>query len=227
MRRLLLALVGLLSVVGGVSAADAAPRTVEPVAPVSDPFNWTGFYIGAEAGYGFGGAVTHQERFAVGTASSGEFDLSGGLVGATAGYNYQFNKIVLGAEADFAWSDIKGVTLELCAGPCSTEVRSFGTARARIGYAWDRFLPYVTGGVAFGNVEGGFDGPVLPPITGSDFRTGWTIGGGVEMALWQRWSAKVEYLYYDLGRFDYGAISGTLSTNANGNIVRVGLNYRF
>ena len=101
-----------------------------------------------------------------------------------------------------------------------------GTARGRIGYAFDRFLPYITGGGAFGDVKGSLLGA-------GDFKqtkAGWTAGAGVEYAFIDNWSAKIEYLYVDLGKTtcDATCSSGNpMTATFTSKVVRGGLNYKF
>jgi outer membrane immunogenic protein len=187
------------------SAADLgrAPR-VAP-APVYAPlYSWAGFYMGVNGGGGFG-------------------DTSGGLFGGQLGYNWQFGQTVLGLETDIQWSGIKGSGN--CAFGCETKNNWFGTARGRLGYAYDRWLPYVTGGLAYGDVEAN---PSFGFISQSKTSTGWTVGAGVEFALAQNWTAKVEYLYMDLGDFS-SVVSAPAPTTVDfkANIVRAGVNFRF
>jgi outer membrane immunogenic protein len=181
-------------------------------------YNWTGFYLGVNGGGAWGRSFWD---------SAGPFDVSGGLVGGTIGYNYQFSSVVLGVEGDGDWSDIRGGTTNAaCPTGCDTHNSWLATARGRIGYAFDRFLPYVTGGAAFGDIHGyspGFDGATAD-------RAGWTVGGGLEFALIGNLTGKVEYLYADLGHFDCGFSCGATAPNDvtfRTNIVRAGLNYRF
>jgi len=217
MKRVLLASVGILAL--GIAAASAAdiPRRVAPVraAPVvvSQAYNWTGGYVGLYGGYGWG-----SNGF-TSPVSTGNFDLSGGVAGGTIGYNYQVNQAVFGLEGDFGWSGIKGSTN--CGGlNCETRNHWLSTVRGRVGYAADRFMPYVTGGVAFGDVRDSVSGFGSSTST----KTGWTLGGGIEAALAGPWTAKVEYLYVDLGQGD--AVAG-FRPDFHTNIVRAGLNYRF
>jgi outer membrane immunogenic protein len=223
MKRVLLATAGALVLAGAISSAGAADlgRRQTMVTKAPPPvviYNWTGFYAGISGGWGFGDSRWDS------TASS--FDVSGGLVGGTLGYNWQFGQGVFGIEADLSWSDIKGSTTTLCPLGCETKNTWLGTARARLGYAADRFMPYVTGGAAFGEVEArtpGFPGA-------SDTRVGWTAGGGLEFALAGNWTAKAEYLYVDLGKFDCGTNCGGLppdNVSFDSHIIRGGLNYRF
>jgi outer membrane immunogenic protein len=113
-----------------------------------------------------------------------------------------------------------------------SELNYFGTARARIGYAADRVLWYATGGVAWGTNEVGAS-LAAPGLflagTASDTHVGWTVGAGVEWALVDNWTAKVEYLYLDLGNASYlgGPAAGGFNVDLTAHTVKVGLNYRF
>lgn len=225
MKRVLLSGVAIAALAGSASAADI-PRRVEqvraaPVAYVAPAYNWTGLYAGINGGGGWGwGSLS-------GPPATGDFDVSGGLVGGTLGYNWQMNQVVFGVETDLDWSNIKGSTGCGTGITCRVSNDWLGTARGRIGFAVDRFMPYVTGGLAFGDVNAsatGFRGA-------SDTRTGWTLGGGVEFALAGNWTAKGEYLYVDLGDFNCGracgATAGPDRVEFRSHIVRAGLNYRF
>ncbi|HRE21317.1 MAG TPA: porin family protein [Rhabdaerophilum sp.] len=221
MKKLLAAIAVAAFAVSAASAADLGTRKpLAPVVPIMTAYNWTGFYLGIQGGYGFGDGIQHRQ----GGASSGRFNYTGGLVGATIGYNQQFGNLVAGVEADYAWAKVTGSTAVGCAVPgCRTELRSFGTVRGRIGYAFDRFMPYITGGLAVADIYGRAAG-----FTGSDLRAGWTIGAGLEAAIWRNVSLKGEYLYYDFGRNTYNSVAvPSISTNAKGHILRAGLNYRF
>ena len=94
--------------------------------------------------------------------------------------------------------------------PIGCEIKNnwLGTARGRIGYAWDRVMPYVTGGAAFGDIEANQLG--LAGV--HDTKVGWTVGGGVEAALAGNWTAKVEYLHVDLGSVNCNTGSCSLPT---------------
>jgi len=134
---------------------------------------------------------------------------------------------VLGIEGDGDWSGIKGSTNGIACPTGSCNVRNdwLATVRGRLGYDWGRFMPYVTGGAAFGDIK------MTPVGLGSetDTRFGWTAGAGVEFAISGPWTAKVEYLYADLGDATCSAATCGVSTNVdfNTSIVRGGLNYRF
>lgn len=202
-------------------AAQAAdlPRSYKAPAYVAPAYaSWNGFYVGINAGYGFGKSTWDVP--AVDTSPKGA------LAGVTVGYNFQTGLWVWGVEGDFDWSGMKGSSDCAVGVTCETKNSWLGTARARLGYAgWNNFLPYITGGAAFGNVK------ASNSLTGEASKTmiGWTAGVGLEYALWSNWSIKGEYLYADLGKFDCGISCGAASDNVTfkANIVRAGLNYRF
>lgn len=219
MKKFLLSSVAALGLVaaGAASAADLPSRKGPVVAPVYAPvFTWTGFYVGANAGYGWGnvnaGTVFNNRTVNID-------DLDGFVGGGQVGYNYQMGQFVVGLEAD-----IQGADLNSGSSFFGDRVRTewFGTVRGRVGVAFDRFMPYVTGGWAYGNVKTTIGG------VGSTDKThtgGYAIGGGLEYAFTNNWTAKVEYLYVDLGEktvFNSGVKVGT-----DFSVVRAGLNYKF
>ena len=128
-------------------------------------YNWTGFYIGINGGGGFGRSQWD---------STGSFNTSGGLVGGTVGYNYQFGQGVVGLEGDIDWANINGTTNTSAPLGCKTSDHWLSTVRGRLGYAADRFMPFVTGGAAFGDIRAS-----TPGFAGaSTTNAGWTVGGG-------------------------------------------------
>ena len=259
-------------------AADlpAAPAYKAPpiVAPLYD---WTGFYVGLNAGYSWGNSKT--DLTLTGVPFSGTEHMNGWVAGGQAGYNWQFNRNwLIGIEADIDATGQKD-TVNFATGPactsstttipgvgplvattCTTntasfeqKLRWFGTARGRLGFLpMEHLLFYVTGGAAFGEVETDasvgtttttattFNGVTTPGpttvatalTTANNTRFGWTVGGGAEWVLSGPWTAKLEYLYVDLGNFGNTFSAGgvpflTASSHVTDNIVRVGLNYRF
>jgi outer membrane immunogenic protein len=221
MKRVFFALVGLAALTGTAAAADLPPRPAPAPyykAPVAIPvYNWTGFYIGINGGGGFGRSQWD---------STGGFNTSGGLVGGTVGYNYQFGQGVVGLEGDIDWADINGTTNVACPFGCKTSDHWLSTVRGRLGYAADRFMPFITGGAAFGDIRAS-----TPGFAGANqTNAGWTVGAGLEFAIAGNWTAKAEYLYVDLGKFNCGISCGALVTDNvsfTTNIVRAGVNYRF
>ena len=196
-------------------AADM-PRPAYKAPSSAEPWNWTGFYVGINGGYGFG---TSNWTSAGGT--TGDFNVRGALAGGTIGYNLQTGLWVWGLEGDVDASWIKGTDATIC---CETKNDWLATARGRIGYAMDRWMPYITGGAAFGDVK-------MTPVGGAsetDTRFGWTGGGGLEYAFMGAWSAKVEYLYVDLGKANCSvATCGANDVTFKTSIVRGGINYHF
>ena len=154
--------------------------------------------------------------------------MSGGLIGGTVGYNWQFGQALIGVEGDIDWSDIKGTTTVLCPGGCETRNKWLATVRGRLGYTFDRFLPYFTGGLALGDINATLPVPVLPG--GSISSAGWTVGAGLEVGLVSNVSLKAEYLYVDLGTFNCGLNCGLApggNVSFTTNIFRGGANLRF
>jgi outer membrane immunogenic protein len=239
-----LAAIGLASV---ASAADLPAKAPVYKAPVATPaYSWTGFYLGVNAGGSVGRNPTTQSSDAVVVET---FNMSpAGLVGGGQfGYNYQFApNWVAGVEADFQGTGQKDST---CLANCAAAIVSppltttqklswFATARARLGYTDGDWLYYVTGGGAWGQIRQDY---ALPPFAGtagavsaSHSNGGWVAGGGVETHLAGAWTAKVEYLYLDLGSIsDTFTTTGgppvtyTTSSDIRNHIIRAGLNYKF
>jgi outer membrane immunogenic protein len=183
---------------------------------------WSGFYVGLNAGYGWGTTDWNS------SVTAGSNSPSGGLFGGTIGFNGQTGAFVFGVEGDVAgnWMrDANSVGTGICSAPgCGIQTSWFATARGRVGYAFDRVLFYATAGGAFGDVQMMANGG-----TATADRTGWTAGVGLEYAILGPWSAKAEYLYADLGSASCGAATcGTDTTvTFKTNIIRLGVNYRF
>ena len=204
MKKTILALTVALMASGAATAADV-PRSsapyYSPAAPVA--FNWTGGYVGVNLGYNWG-KITNTS-----ISPSG---LEGGVQG---GYNWQNGQFVFGVETDLQLSGADDTFA-----PFKFSNPWFGTLRGRGGFAYNNFLFYLTGGLAYGNVkaESAF-------LSESRTQLGWTVGVGGEVGISQNWSAKVEYLYMDLGSRTY-TITGTSNAYHN-NVLRLGLNYHF
>ena len=213
-------LLSLVVAAAGAHAADlsVAPLYKAPPAPVAPPpYNWSGFYLGVNGGGGW--STSHWDSF-------GSTNGSGGVVGGTAGLNWQTGHAVFGIEGDIDWSNIKGTTTTACPAGCTTQNDWLATVRGRAGYAFDRVMPYVTGGLAVGDIKAS-----TPGLAGqTQTNTGWTAGGGLEFALTNNWTAKAEYLHVDLGNMNCGFNCGTTSNNnvsVREDLVRGGLNFKF
>jgi outer membrane immunogenic protein len=208
-----------------VNAADMAIKA-PPMAPVA-AFSWTGFYVGGNVGGAWGTSSDTNPFFAIPT--TGNYNVSGVIGGGQLGYNWQSGAWVLGIETDVDASGVKGSTSNGICGlvVCTTSNTWIGTTRGRLGYAADHWLLYGTGGVAYGDIK--FNDLPATSVNGSSTNTGWTGGGGVEYAFATKWSAKLEYLYVDLGSVGFACTPacGTSTVKFNANILRGGLNYHF
>jgi outer membrane immunogenic protein len=212
-----IAALALLATSQRAEAADMPAPVYKGVRSVIAYYNWTGFYAGINAGYGWG--KSDWSALNVDTGPSGF------IIGGALGYNYQTGSFVWGLEGDIAWSNVKGDTNCGLGLTCETSNKWFATARGRVGYAFDRFMPYITGGAAFGDVEAKVN-PLA--LSASETRVGWTAGAGLEYAFLGNWTAKIEYLYVDLGSFGT-TFTAPVPNNVSfkGNVVRAGLNYKF
>ena len=212
-----LAAFGLIAASYSAQAADIPRPIYKGPRTVVAYYNWTGFYAGINAGYGFGDSTWSAVPAATNKPK-------GFLVGGTLGYNYQVGSIVLGIEGDIDWSDVKDSVTCAPGVTCETSNGWLATIRGRAGYAFDRWMPYVTGGGAYGNVKATRSPPA---VSSSNDQFGWTVGAGVEYAFLGNWSAKLEYLYVDLGSFNAAPALPVGNVSFKENIVRAGLNYKF
>jgi outer membrane immunogenic protein len=226
-------------------AADMSARPVyAPAAPVP-VYSWTGIYWGGNVGYSWGQSKNDGTLAGFGVTATESQDMDGVIGGAQTGYNYQFGAWVLGLEADIQASGQKGgSTFQVLGLPTATlttdhKLEWFGTARPRLGVlATPNLLLYGTGGVAFGQVKDSYTATVaglgtVATATVDDVKAGWTAGAGIEGAFGGGWSAKVEYLYIDLGKLQQtvtlplAGVAATFNSHVTDNIVRVGLNYKW
>jgi outer membrane immunogenic protein len=167
-------------------------------AHAADIYDWTGFYLGAEGGYGWGRMFSKS----LDNGSTANPSMNGGAGGPFAGFNYQFaNRIVLGIETEASFGNIEGDTdCPNKAFSCFGRVDWVGSTRARGGYAFDKLLPYVTFGVAYGQATIG-QSPKGSNNESVKARThvGWSPGAGFEFAVTRHFIARVAYAYYHLG----------------------------
>jgi len=238
MRRTL-ASASLILMAGAAAAADLPPPPLAPV-PVPELPLWTGFYVGANLGGAFGNSRTSFNLAGL-QPPSFDTELRGVIGGAQAGYNWQSGPLVLGLEADIDATSLSGDRTAPCIAPLcgalsasySQKVPWFGTVRPRIGYATGSFLVYATGGLAIGDVDTSATatvGPLAATHSQSETRSGFAVGGGAEMALAPRWTARIEYLYVDLGRSTTTYLAAPLLTSkarVDVNLIRTGLNFHF
>ncbi len=266
MKKLVLVSAALAALVAAPAmAADLPVKAPVYKAPVIVPsYNWTGFYVGANIGGHWGSDSITTTGDQLGFPGPGLDALSpttlkpeGVIGGIQLGYNWQVDpRWMVGIEADANWLGGSDSRALVYPGPLpaagdvltnSTKANFLGTIRGRLGLTFDRALFYATGGVAFGSIKT-TDSMCIQgcPGTAATFasadsttnRTGWTLGGGLEYGFTPNWTAKLEYLYVDLGNFNTtipsatGCIGGlvcdiTIHHKYTDNVVRVGLNYKF
>lgn len=220
--------IGMLAVAFGLGLAPAAMAADMPVkAPVMVkpiPYNWTGFYVGADIGGGWG----KHDRSVVPPGFTNSYNSSGVIGGIHAGYNWQIQSIVLGLETDINWTSIKGDDGGAGGTIDETKAKWLGSTVARAGFAWDRFLVFAAGGWAYGSLDHTNFGP--PVQSFSSTRSGWTVGGGAEFAINANWIARVQYRYYDLGTFqNLAPTNGVLPYEVKNKLstVTAGISYKF
>jgi outer membrane immunogenic protein len=206
--------------------------------PLATPaYDWSGFYVGAFGGYGYG---NHNLNNALGPAGFADFTANyssqGGIAGGEAGYNVQSGNIVFGVEGDYSWFDIKGDDNFALGSNDATDLRWAGTLRARGGIAVDRLLLFFTGGWAYGDLRHTNTDPVLGVDQFDNHRSGLTAGAGIAYAITDNVIGKFEYRYYDFGTYSRGAV-GSTGVTPNGqlpynvaniySVVTVGVDFKF
>src|SRR6478736_80612 len=234
----------LIAVASPTFAADLAMAPAEPVAPVVLPFNWSGFYIGADIGYSWASVDSSFESPFETNLDIGP-NADGVVGGLYVGYNAQFGQIVVGLEADAELASASGDgTLDLLVGRPGDRFRTSadeswrGSVRARLGYAIDTFMPYITGGVAWSDwdLHNSLNDVVFGDFEerNSDTLVGWTIGAGLEYAFTPNLIGRVEYRYTDFGSSDNTGFNGVFpvtnlrnSVDLTDNTVRLGIAYKF
>jgi len=256
MKRLLvgMAAVASFAATGALAADLPAKAPVYTKAPVYvDPvFDWTGFYVGGNLGYSWGrssdtSTVTNTLGVVTFTGSD-KSNLDGIVGGGQIGYNWQMQSWLFGLEADIQGTGEKGsrsflvpfqnVFINAPPPPVpytlEQKIDWFGTVRGRIGVlATPKVLLYATGGLAYGDVHSNETVGVTTPLTfgSSNTHVGWTLGAGIEGAIGGNWTARLEYLYVDLGTvsgsFAVPVGISTYSSHITDNILRVGINYKF
>jgi outer membrane immunogenic protein len=203
MKKAILAITAAMATVGTADAADLPRGTAPYYTPPVSVYNWTGPYLGLNLGYEWG-KVTNSS-----------IDPSGIAGGGQIGYNWQTGQFVFGVE-----TDIQASAADDTFAPYKFSNPWFGTLRGRAGFAINNILLYGTLGLAYGDLKAEYSG-----IDESKTLVGWTGGLGMEVGFTQNWSAKIEYLYMDLGSRSY-----TLTGADNGlqaSYLRLGVNYHF
>lgn len=170
-----------------IAADMRAPVKAPPRAAVVAVYNWSGFYVGAQIGYGWGKAdyVTPSTGF------STNYDVKGVLGGGHVGFLWQSNSIVFGAEGDINGTGIKGNDANAGGTLDTTKLRTAGSVRGIFGVAFSQWLAYGTGGWAVGSINHCFNGANAACVT--ETHSGWTAGGGLKYAFSPNWVGGIEY----------------------------------
>ena len=238
MRRILIAPLSLLALGSAAGAADLPPAPELP--PLQAGPAWTGFYAGLNVGGALGSS---RNAFTIAGFGLPTFNtpLNGVVGGGEAGYNWQTGPWVVGLEASFEGSGLSGARTAPCLPPLcggfAARYRQtmpwFGTLRPRLGYALGNWLFYATGGGALGQVDTNATaatGSFVATDNRGQTRTGWTLGGGAEVEIAQGWSARIEYLYLDLGSRATTYLLTPPISNASrfsASVITAGVNYHF
>jgi outer membrane immunogenic protein len=244
MKKILAGAAALLGTAVSAQAADMAVKAPYLKAPVAMVYDWTGFYIGVNAGVGIGRDYTRLAIPAGPSFEASYLNPQGGLGGGQIGYNWQvpnsfFGALVFGVEADIQGTGMRDNYT--CLLSCTVGINSrfnqkldwFGTVRGRVGIATGPVLTYVTAGWAYGSVKTTLTETIgtTAAFSSNQNRGGWTWGSGIEASLGGNWTGKIEYLWFTLGdRIDAFTLNGVpqaMSTDIREQIFRVGLNYRF
>jgi outer membrane immunogenic protein len=240
MRKFLAAAVSFAAITMATAPASAADMAVKapPPAPLPVIYNWSGFYIGANGGWGQSHNCVDFITVA-GTVASGCRDRSGGVVGGQIGYRWQANQFVFGLEAQGDWADLSNTRVSLFDPTLSTRVKTdgIGLFTGQIGWAWNAALLYVKGGAAVTSnrldIFDTFTGIGL--TSASATRWGGALGVGFEYGFAPNWSVGLEYDHLWMGNANntFSVVDPRLAGILNSRIsqdvdmVTVRFNYRF
>src|ERR1700682_630868 len=243
MKKLFSGMAAVLALSTTASAADLAVMSPMPM-PALVIFSWSGCYVGVEGGGNWGRSeqIARSGAF-VNSPITGKFDLSGGIAGGTVGCNFQTSNFVIGIENDYSWTNKRGSVFDLppfnVTTTSSTREKWIDTLRPRFGYAWDRYMIYGTGGVAWAGTDVVVSNPAFGSVIDSKTRLGWTAGVGGEWAArtgpWGALTLKLEYLHADFDRRQYvippvvilGSTIVTRDVRLRDDMVRAGMNLKF
>jgi len=244
MKTILLGAFGLIATVGSAAAADLAarPYTKAPPPVIAPVYNWTGFYIGVNGGWGNSHKCVDDAGFVQAPLAvpvrDNCGDASGGLVGGQIGYNWQAGSWVFGLEAQGDWANFSGSAPSLLFPGISARARidAIGLFTGRVGYAWNNLLLYVKGGAAVttDRYNAYFTATNVDVATASETRWGGVVGVGGEFGFAPNWSVGVEYNHLFMGHRDVAftapiiaPLQPLLRIHQDADIVTVRVNYRF
>jgi outer membrane immunogenic protein len=239
MKKFLLGTVALVAFAAPAAAADLAARPYTKAPPmIAALYDWSGFYIGANGGWGSSRNCWDFLPVAGGVAAEGCHDASGGTAGGQLGYRWQAGTWVFGVEAQGNWADFKGSNASLAFAGVTNESRidAFGLFTGQLGYAANNVLFYVKGGAAVTSNEYRTFATATNVLTGStsdDTRWGGVVGVGLEYAFAPNWSAGIEYDHMFMQDRTYtfitpaGAFAGTDRIRQDVDLVTARVNYRW
>jgi outer membrane immunogenic protein len=240
MKKFLLATVALaaLGTATSASAADLAARPYTKAPPIIVAvYDWTGFYIGANGGWGTQRRCGTDVTFAP-FAALGCHDADGGVAGGQIGYRWQSAGWVFGLEAQGDWADLKGSNVSQVFAPQTLQSRmnAFGLFTGQVGYAWNNTLLYVKGGAAVTSNnyrDIATVGGATLASAGDSTRWGGTVGVGLEYGFTPNWTFGVEYDHLFIGSQNYnlttpaGLFFGTARVSGDADIVTARINYKW
>ncbi|MER8870554.1 outer membrane protein [Mesorhizobium sp. M0814] len=219
MKRLLVIASTLVASASFASAADVSSMAEPPAG-----FVWSGGYVGLQAGYGWGKSDNDFPSSPIAEISG---DIDGGLVGIYGGWNWQFNQVVTGFDADVNYSGIEGTKNNDFGESLTTELKWNGAVRGRLGYAFDQVLIYGAGGLAFGDIDVDVFDAGGTFANASETKAGWTVGIGTDIAFSANLIGRAEYRYTDYGEVDYTTPGGDGTIDVKIHTVALGLAYKF
>jgi outer membrane immunogenic protein len=232
MKKLLAAAALLALTATTAGAADLGPRMVTKAPPLPIVYNWTGFYIGANGGGGWGRKCWDIASFTVPFVPEGCHDVSGGVAGGQIGYRWQGGPWVFGLEAQGDWARLTGSAVSQVAGRVdNSRVDAFGLFTGQVGYAFNNVLLYVKGGAAV--VADKYDHTGLVANSADETRWGGVAGAGIEYGFLPNWSIAVEYDHLFMGSRDleFRNVSGVVidrdRIKQDVDLFTARLNYRF
>jgi outer membrane immunogenic protein len=226
----------------GAFAADLPAQTYTKAPPMMAAYDWSGFYVGANGGYGSSSncwALNQVGTVSLGTVPDGCHDATGGVAGGQVGYRWQTGVLVAGLEGQGNWADLRGSSLSAALGSTvtnQTKIDAFSLFTGQFGYAWNNTLLYVKSGLAVtdNKYQGITTATAAAFDAASETRVGYSAGVGLEYGFTPNWSLAVEYDHFfmfnsanSFTTIGTGALSRIDTIQQDVDLVTARLNYRF